>query len=441
MKAKIAKEKCGDETFGCALDWINGQEAFFVELLKEWSMINSFSDNMPGLAAMHDVLKSYCERLNAKARSVDLKERYRIDAKGSLIAMPHGQALHLVKHEEAKIQILLVGHMDTVYPPASKDSPQEVIPKLNNGRLIGPGVADMKGGLIVMLTALEALERSPYAGKVGWQVIINPDEEVGSVGSIELIESAAKKADFGLVFEPAFSDGAIVSSRKGSLNMTVSSYGKSAHAGRDFDKGRNAIEALAHFILEASTLSCPAKDVTINIAEVMGGSALNVVPDYALCRLNMRACEHEDFDLVACRLTELGQKSYVEGTHLKLHLHNRRPPKPFTESSKELFSHYEACAKEEGLILTSRPSGGVCDGNILAENGLAVLDSLGVVGGDLHTAQEYMFVDSLVQRSRMAARLLMGFACGRFSLPASLQSKAREIALRQKWTSPRSMMS
>lgn len=264
----------------------------------------------------------------------------------------------------------------------------------------------MKGGLVVMLTALKVLEKHPDSEGIGWEVIINPDEEIGSIGSEPLFIEAAGRCHLGLVFEPSFSDGAIVSSRKGSMNVTVVAKGKAAHSGRDFDKGKNAILALAHFLTRVNHLNNTLKGISINPGHISGGGPVNIVPELAICRLNLRALDIEDFLHLREDLQHNIDKNDVEGVQLSLHIDHARAPKVFDKKSHRLFEMLNACAKEEGYVLCSRPSGGVCDGNILAAHGLPVIDTLGVIGGDIHTSNEYMVVDSLVQRARLSGRLL-----------------------------------
>lgn len=390
--------------FRSALDWINSQKDSMVSLLRSWASINSESDNLPGLNKMLAAIEMRFASLKGKAERIDLPPRIIISPSGEKTTMPHGQALRITQRPDAPIKVFLGGHMDTVFSPSHSFQTVETI---DENTLQGPGVADMKGGLIVMLTALEALEQHPYAKNIGWEVLINPDEEIGSIGSESLFVEAAKRNHVGLIFEPSFSDGFLVSSRKGAANISVFAKGKAAHAGRDFDKGHNALVGLADFISKAHSLCDKEKGVTVNIGYVIGGGPVNIVPDKALCRLNVRAVESVDFRKALKELHKLAEHSSVKGVSLSLQVVNTRDPKPFDEKCRKLFELLNACAKEEGYTLETRPSGGICDGNILAAAGLPVIDSLGVIGGELHTSNEYMKIDSLVQRSRLVALFLL----------------------------------
>ena len=388
------------------LNTINGQQRTMMSLLRSWAAINSESENLSGLSQMIAALEMQFLSLGGHMQRIDLPPRSTIAIDGSPITIPHGQALHITKRPEAPIQIFLGGHMDTVYSPSH---PFQKAEDLSENILRGPGVADMKGGLIVMLTALKAFENHPSSKNVGWEILINPDEEIGSIGSEQLFVAAAQRNHLGLIFEPSFADGALVSDRKGSANFSVVAKGLAAHAGRDFEKGRNAIAAIADFILRASALSNKTKGISVNVGQVLGGGPVNIVPDFALCRLNMRADAIEDFDETEAQLERITETP-PEGVIMTLHLHQKRDPKPFDEKCKKLFDQLNACAFEEGYSLISRPSGGVCDGNILSAAGLPVIDSLGVIGGKLHTSDEYMLIDSLVQRSRLTTLFLLRLA-------------------------------
>jgi len=395
-------------SFKLSLDWINAQQPTATALLSSWAAINSASENLPGLAQMIAALEQQFSSLQGNMQRIELPPTSTISVMGTPVSQPHGQALKITKRPEALIQVFLGGHMDTVYLPSD---PFQTTEHLDANTLRGPGVADMKGGLIVMLMALKCFEQHPAAKNIGWEILINPDEEIGSTGSKQLFLDAAKRNHLGLIFEPSFADGALVGARKGSANFSAVVKGQAAHAGRDFDKGRNAIAAIANFIVKVSALSDTNKGISVNVGQILGGGPVNIVPDFTLCRLNMRADTVEDFERTLSALQEIAANQ-PEGITLTLHTHQIREPKPFDEKCQQLFNQLNTCACEEGYSLIQRPSGGVCDGNILRAAGLPVIDSLGVIGGNLHTSNEYMLIDSLVQRSRLVALFLLKLASG-----------------------------
>lgn len=391
------------------LTWIDKEQNVMLQLLKDWADINSGSENISGLDKMTYALSSHFIKLNGVMKEIDLIPRIVIDDLGKPIKIPHGKALSIIKRPEAKIKVFLGGHMDTVYPVSH---PFQKASQLNAQILQGPGVADMKGGLVVMLKALEAFEKHPLAKNIGWEVLINPDEEVGSIGSEPLLIACAKRNTLGLIFEPSFPDGAIVSTRKGSANLTITSLGRAAHAGRDFDKGRNAITTLAKFIVAANELTHVEKGMTLNFGHISGGGPVNVVPDLATCRLNIRTVHPDDFAYIEGELIKIANSLESEGVKLTVILQHMHPPKLFDKKNQHLFDLLKLCAKEEDINLEHRPSGGACDGNLLSAQGLPVIDSLGVIGNYIHTANEQMTISSLISRTRLITLFLLKLAGG-----------------------------
>lgn len=379
-----------------------------IELLESWANINSGSDNLPGLERMLNALTDSFAPLGGQIQALGLPPRSKVISKGERLLIPSGRAFRMTKRPEASLQVLLAGHMDTVF---SATSPFQTTTRVSPSILRGPGVTDMKGGLVVMLMALKAFESSPFADQLGWEVLIVPDEEVGSAGSHDLLVQAAQRNDLGLLFEPSLPDGALVSERKGSASFTVVAKGRSAHAGRDFASGRNAISSLSRFIAEAETLNDLERGLTLNIGYIEGGGPGNIVPDSALCRLNVRMRAMADLTAVQADLRRIiSERSESDGVVLQLHEHASHPPKAFDAATRALFDAVNACSEELGERLTTRASGGVCDGNTLAAHGLPTLDTLGVVGDHIHTDQEYVLLDSLHTRAALVTQFLTKLA-------------------------------
>lgn len=384
---------------------IDNEHDKMISLLEEWVNINSYSENLNGLAKMASAISKQASSLNAPIEEIPLKPKKRIDSKGNIIESAVGNALFIKKNPKAKTQVLLAGHYDTVYP---LDSPFQKATIIEDGKMQGPGVADMKGGLIIMLKALEILELSPYAGQLGFEVIINPDEEIGSQGSEHLFKRASINKVAGLIFEPAFSDGAFVSSRKGSANYTLVVRGKSAHAGRDFEKGSSAITAIAKFIQEAHTLNDFEKGITINFGSIQGGGPVNIVPDLCICQINVRVLTINDLKNVKSAFHTLLKKyDAKDNINMVLHEIGERAPKPIDEKTTFLFNLLKKVGADLNTEIHFRMSGGVCDGNILSSVGLPTIDTLGVIGGNLHTIDEYALLDSLNSKLKLTVYLLI----------------------------------
>jgi glutamate carboxypeptidase len=279
-------------------------------------------------------------------------------------------------------------------------------------------VSDAKGGLVVMLFALRAFEQfvqTSGRGGLGWEVLINADEEIGSPGSRHLFEDCAKRVQFGLLFEPTLQGGHLVSSRKGSGNFSIVVRGRSAHAGRDFQQGRNAVVAAAAMTAQLHGLNGRWPDLTLNVAGIDGGGPFNVVPDLAVVRFNIRYGDAGQGLEIQNTLKEIAARNVADGVQVSLHGEFSSPPKPLDQAGTKLLEAFRDCGTELSLDLRWQPSGGACDGNRLAACGVPNVDSLGVHGGKIHSPEEFVLLDSLPERAKLTALFLMRLADGEFS--------------------------
>ena len=392
------------------LSWIDNQHQQMVDTVIELAHINSGSTNLDGLEQVKEWLINLFSSFNTQIDSIILPDLKSIDDAGYEINQAVGRAITLSKHPKAPLQILLMGHMDTVY---DINHSFQHCKWLDDKTLNGPGVADLKGGLVILHTALTALEQSPWAGKIGWQVLINPDEEIGSLSSSELIKKAAQRNDFGLIFEPSLPDGTLAGARKGSGNFSIVCMGKAAHAGREHHLGRNAIRALSDFTVLLDDLNGQVEGITINPGFIHGGGPINMVPDKALLKFNVRItqADHEQWFMEQINqiIDDLNQR---DGIKLEIHGGFGRKPKVLERNILNLFKKL----KQTGLMLDTninwKDTGGCCDGNNLAAAGLPNVDTLGAIGGSIHSSDEYINVDSLTERAKLTALLLMQLASG-----------------------------
>ncbi|HEX7008950.1 MAG TPA: hydrolase [Phycisphaeraceae bacterium] len=401
--------------FAPILSWIDDQHPRMVELVRAWASINTGSLNVFGLRRLSEQVLQTAQRLGGEVQQVPLPAYEVIDDAGQTQRYPLAEALVIRKRPAAPIQVLLAIHLDTVYGP---EHPFQRVEQPSPDILHGPGVADAKGGLVVLLTALEALERSEDAERIGWELILNPDEELSSPGSAALLTQAAKRHHVGLVFEPALPDGKLVSQRKGSVNYTLVVRGRAAHAGRDPEHGRNAIHAMAKLISRLDALRQQMPEVVVNVGRIAGGGPVNVVPDLAVARLNIRAQQMQQIRAIEDRLRRwMHELNQEEGFSAELREQPSVPPKLMDEPMRALLEQVRACGQELGLSIDWRPSGGICDGNRLAAAGLPTLDTLGPCGGEIHSEQEYLLLPSLTQRVKLAAMLMMKYAAGELGPP------------------------
>ncbi len=377
----------------------------------DWADINSHSFNTDGLAVMLASLERDFSSLNGEVEKIPLYPIETISPQGLNSTIALGEVLHITKRPEAPLQLLFGGHMDTVYPA---DSEFQNTQMLDTNTLRGPGVTDMKGGLAVMLTALEALEQSPHADQIGYRIIINPDEEIGSPGSTHVFQEHANGCAAAFLFEPAFSDQSLASSRKGSSNYTILVRGKSAHAGRDFFTGKSAIATLSELLVNIHRLNHPEKETTLNLGYIYGGGPVNIVPDQAMCRLNVRAVTKEEMEITERQLNEMmAELAKKHDVNCRLIKEIQRPPKPFDKETEKLYGDLRTCAQELGYDLQWHPSGGACDGNTLAAMGIPTIDCCGVIGGNIHTHSEFVLIDSLVDKAKWVAHYLIKRAEGK----------------------------
>lgn len=367
------------------------------EVLPVWARLSSGSHDLPGLERMRALVAARAAGLGAEISVVPVGDDGRA-------------VLRLVRRPDAPRRVLLVGHLDTVHSPAA---PGPSVALNADGVLTGPGVADMKGGLLVMLAALRGLEASPHADRLGWEVLVTPDEELGSPVSLPVLTEAAGRADLGLAFEPA-SEGAVVVGRRGRVVVRVSVAGRAAHAGRDPSQGRNAITALAEIVLCAEALADPDAGCDVTVGLIRGGSVVNAVPDAAHADLDVRVPD----DTTRARvLGGLGSACAAVAAHREVEAQVTEligcPAMPVTPAAEALAVRYVAAAAEVGFAVQAVTGGGVSDANHLAGAGLTVLDGLGVVGGGLHGPEEWASLPSLPERAAAAALLLEGLATRR----------------------------
>ncbi len=374
-----------------------------------WAAINSGTGNLAGLAEVAGKLADAFSALPGEVALVDPAPVTAIDASGNEVEKPHGHHLVLSVRPQAGRRLLLTGHMDTVFPV---DHPFQTVIRLDEDTINGPGTADMKGGLCVILHALTAFEATPGAARIGYDVMINSDEETGSLASAALIDSLARGKYAALTYEPsALPDGTLAHARGGTGNYSVTIRGRSAHAGRNPHEGRNAIVAAAELVLRLTRLA--AEDITVNPARIEGGSANNVIPDLAVVRFNIRPRSTEAMARFDDQLADLCAE-IAEEREVSVHRHGgvTRPPKPVDARAQKLFDLVRDCGAQLGQRIGWQPSGGVCDGNNIAACGVPVVDTMGVRGGAIHSPDEFLIVPSLAERAALSALVLTRLSTG-----------------------------
>ncbi len=384
------------------------QQAMLDRTLR-WAAINSGTANLAGLAAMAEELAHAFAQLPGEVTLEKPARVTAVDAQGQEYEQQHGRHLVLRVRPEAERRFLLTGHMDTVF---AADDPFQEVSWRDEETLNGPGTADMKGGLSVILEALKAFEAATVSQSVGYDVMVNSDEETGSLSSAALIGKLAQGKYAALTYEPStLPDGTLAHARGGSGNYTLVFTGQSAHAGRNPRDGRNALVAAADCAVQLKKFE--REDITINPARIEGGSANNVVPDHAILRFNIRPktidAAEEFLVFLNALLVAVRQDHDLQ---VALHGGITRPPKLVDARAQKLFELVRDSGAALGQAIGWQATGGVCDGNNIAASQVPVVDTMGVRGGAIHSPDEFMIVPSLHERAALSALVLHRLASG-----------------------------
>jgi glutamate carboxypeptidase len=306
-------------------------------------------------------------------------------------------------------RILLIGHMDTVFDPGTAAARPF---RVERGRAYGPGVTDMKGGLLALVhgvgAVLEVIDPRPFGRLV---IIANPDEEIGSPASTSHVRRAADQSDAVFVLECARANGDIVSSRKGTTDYRITIHGRAAHAGVEPEKGRSAILEAAHQVAGIHALNGCWPGVTANVGVIGGGLRSNVVAENAVLGVDVRAVDAAGQDAADAAIRELAAAPVVPDVRVRVEALHRHRPMEKLPAAGRLVEHAQGLAERLGFEVADAATGGASDANTTAGMGVPTLDGLGPIGGMDHSPDEYLEVDSIVPRTTLFAALLV--AAGR----------------------------
>jgi glutamate carboxypeptidase len=294
---------------------------------------------------------------------------------------------------------LLLGHLDTVWP---RGTLARRPPRLEGGRFFAPGAFDMKAGLVIALYALKA--SAAAGGRATAALLLTPLEEVGGDAYRPLMEDLMRSASAVLCFEPAWPGGAVKTARKGSLGLLLEAFGRSAHAGADFERGANAVLEIAEKALEAAALTDPTCGITVNVGVLRGGTRPNVIPDRACAEIDVRFPKRDDGERLEAQLRSF--RSSRPGTRLEMRVVSRYPPLERTPQVAALFEEARKTASALGLSLDEVSTGGASEASFAAALGIPTLDGLGADGDGAHAEDEHVLLASLPERAALAASLL-----------------------------------
>lgn len=370
-------------------DFIQGKKDEMLQLIERLVNIDSGSYVKEGIDEVGSILKEKYEELGFV---VDVKEE-----------KENGNNL-VIQHRDAKDpKIILVAHMDTVFP---KGTVAERPFRIEGNRAYGPGVVDMKSSLVELLYAIKALEQSGSEAIKNVQIILNGDEEIGSVTSRPLIEQLSQGKEYALVMEPARKDGSLVSARRGGGRYTLIVKGKAAHSGIEPEKGRSAIEELAFKIIQLHSLTDHEKGISVNVGLIEGGSSVNTVSASAVAHVDIRISEMEQAEYLKEKIHEICSKTEVDGTKIFLEGDISRPPMEYNEQTESLLQIIQDVGKEIGISVRDTATGGGGDASFTSASGVATIDGLGPVGGNAHSEREYLEIDTLPERTLLLAKTI-----------------------------------
>jgi glutamate carboxypeptidase len=314
--------------------------------------------------------------------------------------------------DDAALDLLFIGHMDTVFKEGTATSRPF---SLDDKRAYGPGVCDMKGGLVTMLHVAEVLQQTGAADKIAIGMALNSDEEIGSRISRPWYEGMAQNSRCVFVFEPWRATGERLLHRKGGGVFYVTCHGRAAHAGVAPEDGANAVIELAHQILAIKDLACIDRGTTVNVTVISGGTAANVIPDMAKASVDVRIAKPDEAQRIEDGFKALSQNIQTPDVHVEVAGGINRPPMVPSEKTLQLWEQIKTIGEAIGIDMQLTSTGGCSDGNFTASLDIPTIDAMGIRGGGSHSLDEYIDLDSIVPNVHLMCKIVKGFADGRIS--------------------------
>ena len=367
------------------LDWLAGQRGAMLALLEDLVNIDGGSYDKAGVDAVGTRIRAFLEAQDISCETIANED--------------FGDALRATVGGPSNTAIMLLGHRDTVFP---KGEPTRRPFRVENGKAYGPGVADMKAGLVMNAFVLAAFKKfggapSPLVG------LFTSDEEIGSPACRPIIEAEARRARAVFNSEPGRPSGNVVSGRKGGVFMKMEVIGKAAHSGGNYAEGISAIEELARKIVALHAITDLTKGTTVNVGLISGGQTVNTVAPWAKCEIDLRYINPPDRDDAMGKIERIVATANVPGTRASLEIAGEFKPLVQSPDSKRLFDHYAMCAKDLDLKVEGEFSGGCADSGFTSGVGTPTVCAVGPIGAKAHTPEEYLMVDSMVPRAQSLA--------------------------------------
>ncbi|MFC0384295.1 M20 family metallopeptidase [Muricoccus vinaceus] len=379
------------------LDWLSGRQDEMLAALERMVNTDGGSYDKPGVDAVGAQVRGFLEQHGIPVETIP-QSRFGDCLRATVEAGEAGGA-----EGNARRNILLMGHRDTVFP---KGEPERRPFKVENGIATGPGVADMKAGLVMNMFVLAAFKA--VGGAPGPLVaLFTGDEEIGSPEGRPVIEAEARRARVVFNSEPGRANGGVVTGRKGGVFMAVEIEGRAAHSGGNFEAGISAIGELAAKVTAIHALTDLPRGITLNVGLVSGGQSVNTVAPSAQMQIDLRYVEPADRDEVMGRIHGIVGRSFIPGTRAAMTIRGEFLPLTQTAAAAKLFQAYVEAAAESGLSVTGDFSGGCADSGFTAAMGAPTLCAVGPVGGKAHSPEEYLEVATLVPRAQAVARAIL----------------------------------
>ncbi|SHN18324.1 M20 family metallopeptidase [Gracilibacillus kekensis] len=362
-----------------------------VQMLEKLVNIDSGSYDKAGVDQVGNFMKKLYQELDFDITEIEQEE--------------FGNHLIIKKKntDNTKPTILIMTHMDTVF---EKGTVNERPFRMDESRAYGPGVIDMKASLVSVYFAIRALLDSEKDSIYQVEILLTSDEEIGSLTSREIIEKRAADKKYALVMEPARKNGAIVSARRGKGLYTLEVIGKAAHSGIEPEKGRSAIEELAHKIIQFYEITDEEEGIHVNVGLIEGGTSVNTVSDHATAQIDVRFRTQEQVVEIKEQIKSIIESTEVDGTKVKIEGDINRPPMEKTEQTEQLLRIIKKVGDELDIFIKDTETGGGSDASFTSALGIPTVDGLGPIGGRAHRESEYLELNSFVPRTVLLAYVI-----------------------------------
>jgi glutamate carboxypeptidase len=395
--------------------WLSANAMQMAEDLERLCNVSSGSDDLEGLRRMEETLVEYFEPLGVSCQRIPLPDFEVMDDFGCSRLQSTSRAIRwdLVGAKASHQKKLLMSiHYDTVYGPESSFQRCERYDQGGEQRMRGPGVIDAKGGIVILKWTALAAMRFLDLSQVGLSIVLTPDEEIGSPASMELWKRIVHEYGFAMLYEPTMADGSMVSHRKGTGTYIGIVRGRSAHSGRNFSAGRNAILQASRLAIRLDGLNGVREGVTVNVGRVRGGDAVNVVPDLCVLRVNVRVNDHSDYEWLQEQIETIQKELDQPGEGFRVEIAGgvHSAPKVLDATTQDWMQAVERLGKALGQSIHWKGSGGASDGNKLAQLGLPNIDTFGPEGDLLHSDQEWISIASIPKKVRLGVAMIEHWA-------------------------------